>query len=169
MIKFTSEFNSLGYGRMEVECSCEEFNFLIDYIDLLNNAGFEDPNPTSDYSSRRSIKTWLHEKYGAKTYHIRNGEMKIIFSGPCTVLFVGGEKTVVRCEGEKFDHKKGAMMAFLKYALPKDQWNRLLRTYQARPKKEAEAAEALIRIQYGNKVYDRLIDALNEAIWRNNE
>ena len=39
----------------------------------------------------------------------------VIFSGPCTIVqWSDGDKTIVRCENEDFDHEKGLAMAIVK-------------------------------------------------------
>ena len=44
--------------------------------------------------------------------------MKVIFNDPATiVMWDDGTKTVVKCEGEKFDPEKGLAMAITKKAL----------------------------------------------------
>lgn len=54
--------------------------------------------------------------YGNRTKYWKAPEIKdVIFSGPCTiVLWKDGDKTVVRCENEKFDKEKGLAMAICK-------------------------------------------------------
>ena len=39
----------------------------------------------------------------------------VVFSGPCTIVqWSDGDKTIVRCENEDFDHEKGLAMAIVK-------------------------------------------------------
>lgn len=97
---------------------------------------------------------------------------RIIFSGPCTILFIKDckscqtIKTIVRCtESEKFDWKKGAMMALLKYRMPKEDWKDFVERYHEHPKKEAEAAEVLLRYMMGDEQFDGYISWAKET-WK---
>lgn len=55
--------------------------------------------------------------------HLKKGEMldridKVIFNNPATiVIWANGDKTVVKCDGEKYDPEKGLAMAITKYLL----------------------------------------------------
>ncbi len=55
--------------------------------------------------------------------HLKKTEMlckikKVIFNNPATiVIWANGDKTVVKCDGEKFDPEKGLAMAITKYLL----------------------------------------------------
>lgn len=55
--------------------------------------------------------------------HLKKNEMlckinKVIFNNPATiVIWANGDKTVVKCDGEKFDPEKGLAMAITKYLL----------------------------------------------------
>lgn len=55
--------------------------------------------------------------------HLKKDEMlckikKVIFNNPATiVIWANGDKTVVKCDGEKFDPEKGLAMAITKYLL----------------------------------------------------
>lgn len=55
--------------------------------------------------------------------HLKKDEMlckikKVIFNNPATiVIWANGDKTVVKCDGEKFDPEKGLAMAIIKYLL----------------------------------------------------
>lgn len=43
---------------------------------------------------------------------------KVIFNNPATiVIWANGDKTVVKCDGEKYDPEKGLAMAITKYLL----------------------------------------------------
>ena len=108
---------------------------------------------------RGNAKKYLNDKYGIRHFAALYEDIKIIFSGPCTILFINGEKTVVRCEGEGFSYDKGAMMAFLKYALPKDQWNRLLDGFHD----STQTLRSMIKILYGEDVYDKLMKAVKDG------
>lgn len=44
----------------------------------------------------------------------RRKRMKVIFNDPATILFVDGEKFVVKCHEEKFDEEKAVAIALLK-------------------------------------------------------
>lgn len=97
---------------------------------------------------------------------------RIIFSGPCTILFISNynsddtTKTIVRCtESEKFDWKKGAMMALLKYRMHKKDWKDFVERYHEHPKKEAEAAEVLLRYMMGDEQFDSYISWAKET-WK---
>ena len=59
--------------------------------------------------------------------HLKKNEMlckinKVIFNNPATiVIWANGDKTVVKCDGEKFDPEKGLAMAITKYLLGNNQ------------------------------------------------
>lgn len=47
---------------------------------------------------------------------------KVIFNDPATiVIWANGDKTVVKCDGEKYDPEKGLAMAITKYLLGNNQ------------------------------------------------
>ena len=47
---------------------------------------------------------------------------KVIFNNPATiVIWANGDKTVVKCDGEKYDPEKGLAMAITKYLLGNNQ------------------------------------------------
>lgn len=58
---------------------------------------------------------------------LKKGEMlgkidKVIFNNPATiVIWANGDKTVVKCDGEKYDPEKGLAMAITKYLLGNNQ------------------------------------------------
>lgn len=58
---------------------------------------------------------------------LKKGEMlckidKVIFNNPETiVIWANGDKTVVKCDGEKYDPEKGLAMAITKYLLGNNQ------------------------------------------------
>lgn len=48
--------------------------------------------------------------------------VKVIFNNPATiVIWANGDKTIVKCDGEKFDPEKGLAMAITKYLLGNNQ------------------------------------------------
>lgn len=173
MIEYSiqSDFNS-GKAKINIEGTIEEISNLKSFIgyyyddDLYYFSGDGRYSKASFINTYRSNAKKYLDNYGVRHFEALHKDIKIIFSGPCTILFINGEKTVVRCAGEPFEYEKGAMMAFLKYTLPKEKWNRLLDMYHRKPKKEKEVAEALIRILYGDDVYARLIGAINDGILR---
>ena len=47
---------------------------------------------------------------------------KVIFNNPATiVIWANGDKTVMKCDGEKYDPEKGLAMAITKYLLGNNQ------------------------------------------------
>lgn len=137
-------------GSINADGSALEIKKIIDFIERENCK-----------KSNESFKVI----YPMEHPYVLVGEFKIIFSGPCTVLFVGKQKTVVRCEGEKFSYKKGGFMAFLKYALPKKQWNRLLDSGDG----SIQTLSSMIKILYGEDVYDGLMKAVKDGRAKNKD
>lgn len=98
----------------------------------------------------RSIKIALNSIYGMTPSYL-----KVIFNGPATILIVNDKKTVVKCtKSEKFDWEKGALMVMLKHKLPKSKWQEFTKQYHDTPSKEKKAAEAILRYELGNKLFD---------------
>ena len=185
MINYSSHSDFYnGKSEINIEGTVEEINDLKLFIRYMNSADKESrsfclshPNYYADdlyyfsgdgrYSNasfinagRGNAKKYLNNKYGIRHFAALYEDVKIIFSGPCTILFINGEKTIVRCEGEGFSYDKGAMMAFLKYSLPKDQWNRLLDGFHD----SVQMLRSLIKILYGEDVYDKLMKAVKDGI-----
>ena len=183
MIEYSSHSNfHTEKAEITIEGSIEEISALKSYIRYLNSdKGIRSVCLNSCYdhyaddlyyfsgdgvysnasfinTSRSNAKKYL-DNYGVRYFAALYEDIKIIFSGPCTILFINGEKTVVRCEGEGFSYDKGAMMAFLKYALPKDQWNRLLDGFHD----STQTLRSLIKILYGEDVYDKLMKAVKDG------
>lgn len=131
MLRYDALYDTLGYGSLNIEGDARSIMCVLDYID----------------------------SFDEKQKGCCNGGFKVIFSGQCTILFINGKKTIVRCAGEQFNYDKGAMMAFLKYALPKDQWNRLLDGFHD----SVQTLRSLIKIVYGEDVYDKLMKAVKDG------
>lgn len=65
-------------------------------------------------SINRCMKYVDHLKKGAMLGMIK----KVIFNNPATiVIWANGDKTVVKCDGEKYDPEKDLAMAITKYLL----------------------------------------------------
>ena len=97
---------------------------------------------------------------------------RIIFSGPCTILIYQiygadqDKKVIVRCtDTEKFDWRKGALMALLKSKISKGDWKRFTKRYHKHPNKEYNAAEALLRYMSDDECIDGYLAWAKEA-WK---
>lgn len=104
--------------------------------------------------------------------HPMNDTMRIIYSGPCTILIwkdwesYRDKKVIVRCtDTEKFDWRKGALMALIKARFSTDDWKAFANRYHDHPNKEHNAAEAILRYEMGDDVVDWYISKAKEA-WK---
>lgn len=147
-----------------------KINYTIDasyYADGLDECKFF--ATTYNQETAQAVMHMFNSINHNRSYNLRivtkNTLLKVIYSGPCTILFdQNGHKTIVRCtETEKFDHEKGAMMAFLKRYLSKEQWKTFVSSYWDHPRKEKTAARALILVMFGRDVHDKLIKVADEA------
>ena len=98
---------SRGYRYVDTDTAD---NILITNIikDSMIKKEDETMKPRKDYG-----ELYLH---GSLFASYSKPEIKnVIFSGPCTIVqWSDGDKTVVRCENEDFDHEKGLAMAIVK-------------------------------------------------------
>lgn len=159
--ELTTMVSSSPTLTMEIEGDLGEMSAIRDFIDR----NFIDRNNLDRYDPQL-IRHMLNTIYGrGNDKHTRLFPKKLIFSGPCTILeFSNGSKSIVRCtKSEKFDHEKGVMMAYLKHMLPSDKWKALTEQYHSTPKKEKAAAEALIRVGFGEGVLLYLMKMINDA------
>ena len=73
-----------------------------------------------------TYREYQDTKRAEKTKNTKQGMLnkieKVIFNNPATiVIWDNGDKTVVKCDGEKYDPEKGLAMAITKYLLGNNQ------------------------------------------------
>ena len=73
-----------------------------------------------------TYREYRDTKRAEKTKNTKQGMLnkieKVIFNNPATiVIWANGDKTVVKCDGEKYDPEKGLAMAITKYLLGNNQ------------------------------------------------
>lgn len=160
--ELTTRASSSPTLTMEIEGNLGEMSVIRDFIDRnfigRNNLDRYDP---------QLIRHTLNTIYGrGNGKHTRLFPKKLIFSGPCTILeFSDGSKSIVRCtKSEKFDHEKGVMMAYLKHVLPSHKWKAFTKQYHDMGTKEKIAAEALIRVGFGEDVFRYLMKMIDNAV-----
>lgn len=91
---------------------------------------------------------------------------KFIYSGPATIFLDGNKKTVVKCsDTEKFDWRKGALMAMLKATLSAKQWHEFVKYFHENPAKEKGAAEGILVERLGPDATKSLLKEAKKA-WK---
>lgn len=101
----------------------------IDRADAIATGGGSFSETFTNVCSRKPINTVSEDINRRMKYsdHLKKGEMlsmidKVIFNNPATiVIWANGDKTVVKCDGEKYDPEKGLAMAITKYLLGNNQ------------------------------------------------
>ena len=73
-----------------------------------------------------TYREYQDTKHAEKTKNTKQSMLnkieKVIFNNPATiVIWANGDKTVVKCDGEKYDPEKGLAMAITKYLLGNNQ------------------------------------------------
>lgn len=93
---------------------------------------------------------------------LKNGEMlgkidKVIFNNPATiVIWANGDKTVVKCDGEKYDPEKGLAMAITKYLLGNNQGYYYDIFKKWLPKKKTHSKKAVLKaVEKVRKDFDK--------------
>ena len=86
-------------------------------------------DPTPYIEKHMTYREYQDTKHAEKTKNTKNTKQdminkieKVIFNNPATiVVWANGDKTVVKCDGEKYDPEKGLAMAITKYLLGNNQ------------------------------------------------
>lgn len=92
--------------------------------------------------------------------------MKMIQSGPCTILLKDGKrKAIVRCtEKDSFNSYRGIVYCMCRYLLSTNQWNKLVRPVGGTKNKQFAVAETLCRYILGEDEFKRVVAAFESQI-----
>lgn len=124
----TNEYPTLTIGTSlnGTDIICVPDNHTVYTKKISQCTGKYSADPTPYLKERLIYREYQDAKLIIDAGNTKHGMLnkieKVIFNNPATiVIWANGDKTVVKCDGEKYDPEKGLAMAITKYLLGNNQ------------------------------------------------
>ena len=124
----TNEYPTLTIGTSlnGTDVICLPSSYVVPSKEVSPWTGEYVADSTPYLKEHMTYREYRDTKRAEKTKNTKQGILnkieKVIFNNPATiVIWANGDKTVVKCDGEKYDPEKGLAMAITKYLLGNNQ------------------------------------------------